>query len=403
MVVRNGRRGADEVETAAVIPAPDARGDLRVAPSIVRYELLHVDAQTGARRGRLHTPHGTIETPVFMPVGTQGSVKAIAPDDLRALNAQIILGNTYHLMLRPGEDLIGAMGGLHRFISWERPMLTDSGGYQVYSLAKTRKITEEGAAFQSHHDGSRHLLTPERSIEIQETLGPDIMMAFDECPPSGAELPYFEASLDRTTRWLHRCVAAWSRQRTSLFGIVQGGLHEQLRRRHAEEVCAIDLPGYALGGFAVGEKPEQMHAGVAFSAPLLPRDKPRYLMGVGTPLDLITCIGSGIDMFDCVMPTRSGRNGLLFTSQGKLVIKNARYARDERPIDAACSCYTCQTFSRAYLRHLYVSDELVAMRLNTLHNLHFYLSLVDGARAAIEQDRFGDYAKAFLGRPSVPE
>jgi queuine tRNA-ribosyltransferase len=297
------------------LPAPDKRGDQRVEPSLVKFELIHSCAQTGARRGRVHTPHGTIETPVFMPVGTAGSVKAIAPDDLHTLGAKIILGNTYHLMLRPGERLIGDLGGLHRFISWDRAMLTDSGGFQVYSLSEKRKITEEGATFQSHLDGSKHVLTPERSIEIQEVLGADIIMAFDECPPAMSERAYMEPSLERTTRWLHRCVKAWNRQRSSLFGIVQGGLYEDLRKRHAEEICALDLPGYALGGFAVGEAPEQMHAGVAFSAPLLPKDKPRYLMGVGTPLDLVTCVGHGIDMFDCVLPTRSARNSLLFTSE----------------------------------------------------------------------------------------
>ncbi len=380
------------------VPPPELRGDQRIAPSLVRFELLHVDATTGARRGRLHTPHGTVETPVFMPVGTQGSVKAIAPDDLTTLGAQIILGNTYHLMLRPTEGLVGALGGLHRFTSWDRPMLTDSGGFQVFSLSERRKITEEGAAFSSHIDGTKHLLTPERSMEIQETLGADVIMAFDECPPAKSEPKYFEASLARTTRWLERCVKAWHRQRSSLFGIVQGGLSEALRRRHTEEVCAFDLPGYALGGFAVGEAPAEMHAGVAFSAPLLPKDKPRYLMGVGTPLDLITCVGAGVDMFDCVMPTRNARNGLLFTSTGKLVIKNAKHTKDERPIDTACDCYTCRTFSRAYLRHLFVANEVVAMRLLTLHNLRHYLSLMAGAREAIEQDRYANFQADYHAR-----
>jgi queuine tRNA-ribosyltransferase len=370
---------------------------------VVRYELLHVDAHTGARRGRVHTPHGTIETPMFMPVGTVGSVKAIAPDDLRTLDAQIILGNTYHLMLRPGEALIGDLGGLHRFISWERPMLTDSGGFQVYSLAEKRKITEDGATFQSHLDGSKHVLTPERSIEIQEVLGADIIMAFDECPPALSERSYMEASMARTTRWLARCSKAWHRQRSSLFGIVQGGLFEDLRKRHVEEICAVDLPGYALGGYAVGEEPAQMHAGVAYTARLLPHDKPRYLMGVGTPLDLVTCVGNGIDLFDCVMPTRNARNALLFTSEGRVVIKNARYARDERPLDPTCSCYTCQNFSRAYLRHLFVANELVAMRLNTLHNLHFYLQLMAQARFAIERDAYREFTAEFLARVTVPE
>lgn len=384
------------------LPAPELRGDQRVAPSLIRYELLHVDAHTGARRGRVHTPHGVIETPMFMPVGTVGSVKAIAPDDLRTLDAQIILGNTYHLMLRPGEALVGELGGLHRFISWERPMLTDSGGFQVYSLAEKRKITEEGATFQSHLDGAKHVLTPERSIEIQEVLGADIIMAFDECPPALSEREYMEASMARTTRWLGRCSKAWHRQRSSLFGIVQGGLFEDLRKRHVEEICAIDLPGYALGGYAVGEEPAQMHAGVAQTAPLLPKEKPRYLMGVGTPLDLVTCVGSGIDLFDCVMPTRNARNALLFTSEGRVVIKNARYARDERPLDPKCGCYTCKNFSRAYLRHLFVANELVAMRLNTLHNLHFYLQLMAQARHAIEHDQYREFSTEFLARPSAP-
>ncbi len=365
------------------------------------FELLHEDAKTRARRGRLTLPHGVVETPIFMPVGTVGSVKAIAPDDLERLGAQIILGNTYHLMLRPGEALVKQMGGLHRFVSWPRPMLTDSGGFQVYSLAQKRKITEEGAAFQSHLDGSRHLITPERSIEIQEALGADIIMAFDECPPSASDRAYLEASLARTTRWLHRCAKAWSRGGSSLFGIVQGGLHPELRKRHAEEICAVDLPGFALGGYSVGETPEAMHEGVAFSAPLLPKDKPRYLMGVGTPLDLILCVGAGIDMFDCVLPTRCARNGLLFTSRGRVVIKNAQHARDEGPLDPECSCYTCRTFSRAYLRHLFVAQELVAMRLNTLHNLHYFLDLMRRAREAIEQDRYAELLAQFIQREAA--
>ncbi|MHB8872808.1 MAG: tRNA guanosine(34) transglycosylase Tgt [Myxococcaceae bacterium] len=376
------------------------RGDLRVPPSPVRFELLHQDARSGARRGRLHTPHGVVETPVFMPVGTAGAVKAMAPDDLERLGAGIILGNTYHLMLRPGAELVGALGGLHRFISWDKPMLTDSGGFQVFSLAQKRKITEEGAAFQSHLDGSHRLLTPESAVEIQETLGADVIMAFDECPPALADRAYFEASLARTTRWLHRCVKAWSRGRSSLFGIVQGGLSLELRRRHAEEVCAVDLPGYALGGYSVGEEPAAMHDGVAHTAPMLPRDKPRYLMGVGTPLDLVTCVGAGVDMFDCVLPTRTARNGLLYTSQGRVVIKNARFARDEGPVDPSCGCYTCRTFSRAYLRHLFVAKELTAMRLNTLHNLHYFLGLMAQARKAIEEDRYEGFEAAFRAGPA---
>ena len=376
-----------------------ARGDSRVAPGPVRFELLHTDASgTNARRGRLHTPHGPVETPIFMPVGTVGSVKAVGPDDLLALDAQIILGNTYHLMLRPGEQLVEEMGGLHQFVSWDRPMLTDSGGFQVFSLSEKRRITEEGATFQSHLDGARHVLTPERSIGIQEALGADVIMAFDECPPAQSERRYFEDSLARTTRWLHRCVKAWSRERSSLFGIVQGGLHDDLRRRHAEEVCAVDLPGYALGGYSVGEAPEAMHAGVAYSAPLLPRDKPRYLMGVGTPLDLVTCVAAGVDMFDCVLPTRCARNGLLFTSQGKVVIRNAAYARDRGPVDPDCACYTCRNFSRAYLRHLFVTQEILALRLNSLHNLAYFLGLMKQVREAIREDRYAAFARDFRDR-----
>jgi len=366
----------------------------------LRFERLHRDASTHARRGRLHTPHGTVETPVFMPVGTQATVKAVGQDDLRALGAEILLGNTYHLMLRPGEELIGELGGLHRFMAWDRALLTDSGGFQVYSLAQSRKITEEGASFQSHLDGSRWLLTPERSVQIQETLGADIIMAFDECPPSKAERAYLEESLARTTRWLHRCAAAWSRGRSALFGIVQGGVDLGLRRRHLEEVCAVELPGYALGGYSVGERREEMHASVAEVAPLLPQDRPRYLMGVGTPVDLVTAVAAGVDMFDCVLPTRCARNGLLFTTQGRLNLRNRVHARDERPPDPGCACYTCRTHSRAYLRHLFAADELLALRLATLHNLHHFLELMRGARAAIEEDRFGGYAEDVRRRES---
>jgi len=366
----------------------------------VRFERLHVDARTHARRGRLHTPHGTVETPVFMPVGTQATVKAVGQDDLQSLGAEILLGNTYHLMLRPGEELIGALGGMHRFMSWNRALLTDSGGFQVYSLAQNRKITEEGASFQSHLDGSRWLLTPERSVQIQETLGADVIMAFDECPPSKSDRQYMEESLARTTRWLQRCAAAWSRERSALFGIVQGGLDLELRRRHLAEVCAIELPGYALGGYSVGERPEEMHASVAEVAPLMPADRPRYLMGVGTPVDLVTAVAAGIDMFDCVLPTRCARNGLLFTHQGRLNLRNATHARDERAPDPDCGCYTCRTHSRAYLRHLFAADELLALRLATLHNLHHYLGLMQGAREAITRDRFQDFADDVRRRES---
>jgi len=363
---------------------------MRTGP--VKFELLRRDSGTQARRGRLQTAHGTVETPAFMAVGTAGTVKAIGPDDLNRLGVEIILGNTYHLMLRPGEELIAEMGGLHRFIGWQRPILTDSGGFQVFSLSKKRSISEEGVQFQSHLDGSSWLLTPERSIEIQQRMGTDIAMAFDECPPAMADRAYLEESLSRTTRWLGRCAEAWKADRCALFGIVQGGLDRELRRRHVEEVCELDLPGYALGGYSVGEDATTMREGVAYSAPLLPVDRPRYLMGVGGPADLVACIGSGVDMFDCVLPTRCARNGLLFTSLGKVVIKNASHAKDPRPLDPNCACYTCVHFSRAYLRHLFMAREILAMRLNTLHNLKYFLDLMAGARAAIEQNRYAAFA-----------
>ena len=372
-------------------------GGTALSGDTARFKVHRTDPLTHARRGSLQTPHGAIETPAFMPVGTAGSVKAVGPDDLERLGAQIILGNTYHLMLRPGEELIAGLGGLHRFISWNRPILTDSGGFQIFSLAQKRKVSEEGVEFLSHLDGDKWLLTPERSIDIQQKLGADIIMAFDECPPALSERSYLEESLARTTRWLDRCVRAWKGEGSALFGIVQGGLHPDLRKQHIEAVCARDLPGYALGGYSVGEEPWAMHEGVAFSAPLLPPDRPRYLMGVGAPRDLIACIGAGVDMFDCVLPTRCARNGLLFTSEGKLVIKNAAFARDPAPLDPDCACYTCQNFSRAYLRHLFMAREILAMRLNTIHNIGFFLNLMNKARAAIEEGQFPQFAAAFAG------
>ena len=344
-----------------------------------------------ARRGKLLLPPGEVDTPQFIPVGTVASVKAIAPDDLRRVGAQIILGNTYHLLLRPGPEVVAQMGGLHRFMSWEGNLLTDSGGFQVYSLAEQRKISEEGAVFRSHLDGSRQELTPERATEIQLQLGSDILMALDECPPSQSPRAYHEEALGRTTRWAIRCKQAWLREdperEHALFGIVQGGLHEDLRVRHAREIAELDLPGYALGGFSVGEAPEAMWEGVGRAAPLLPAQKPRYLMGVGTPEDLVRCVLAGIDLFDCVLPTRVARNGLLFTHRGRLQIKAARYARDPGPADPECGCYTCRTFSRAYLRHLFAARELLAFRLNSIHNL---AETVPGTPAERPQDLPGE-------------
>ena len=362
----------------------------------MKYTITHTDG--AARRGRLELAHGVVDTPQFMPVGTVASVKGIAPDDLHAMGAQIILGNTYHLLLRPGPEVVVEMGGLGKFMSWDKNILTDSGGFQVYSLAHQRKITEAGAVFRSHIDGSRQELTPERAVQIQTQLGSDILMAFDECPPSQVDRAYHEESMARTTRWEKRCQEEWQRlgEPGNLFGIVQGGLHQDLRERHAAEIAALDLPGNALGGFSVGEEPALMWEGVQHAAPLLPAHKPRYLMGVGTPEDLLRCSMAGIDLFDCVFPTRVARNGLLFTRQGRLQIKAARYARDPRPADEECTCYTCRTFTRAYLRHLLAASELLAFRLNSIHNLTFYLDLMRGLREAIEQGGARAYVTRML-------
>jgi queuine tRNA-ribosyltransferase len=371
---------------------------------VLSFQVLATDG--AARRGRLQTPRGEIETPVFMPVGTAATVKTLEPRDLEALGARVVLANTYHLFLRPGHERIQRLGGLHRFMAWPGAILTDSGGFQVFSLGEHGEgregngpglveIAEEGVTFRSHLDGSRHFLSPERAVEVQEALGADVIMAFDECPPALADRAYHEASLARTQRWLVRCREAWRRMEegksgspAALFGIAQGGLFADLRARAIEEAAALDLPGYALGGYAVGESRDRTWEGVARDAPRLPAGKPRYLMGVGTPQDLLAGIAAGIDMFDCVLPTRTARNGLLFTSRGKLVVKNARHADDRRPADPACGCYGCRTFSRAYLRHLFQAGEILGLRLNTLHNLHFYLSLLEGARTAIGEGRF---------------
>jgi queuine tRNA-ribosyltransferase len=372
---------------------------------VIRFQVLSADGT--ARHGRLETPRGALETPVFMPVGTQGTVKTLSPRDLEELGARLILGNTYHLYLRPGHERVRRLGGLHRFMSWGGAVLTDSGGFQVYSLqggegGSLVEIAEEGVTFRSHLDGSRHFFSPEASIRIQLDLGADVIMAFDECPPARSERSYHEQSLARTQRWLVRSRDAWTStepphgERPALFGIAQGGLFPDLRRRAIEEAAALDLPGYALGGYAVGEEPEEMWEGVALHAPELPADRPRYLMGVGTPEDLLAGIAAGIDMFDCVLPTRCARNGLLFTTRGRVVIRNARYADDEGPVDPSCDCYTCRNFSRAYLRHLFKSGEILGLRLNTVHNLHHYLRLMEGARQAIDEGRLAAFRRERL-------
>ncbi len=367
----------------------------------MRFELLKTDG--AARAGRLSTPHGAVETPAFMPVGTQGSVKSLTPEDLRQIGVQILLANTYHLFLRPGHRLVAELGGLHRFMAWEGPTLTDSGGFQVYSLAALGKVNEEGVRFRSHLDGAEHLLTPELSVEIQQALGADVIHPLDECLAHPAPHTKTEASLALTLRWAARAKAAWRRGdgRQAMFGIVQGGGYEDLRRRAAEETCALDFDGHAIGGLAVGEPKPLMLDLLEFTAALLPKDRPRYLMGVGTPPDLLDAVARGVDLFDCVLPTRNARNGQLFTAAGVLTIKQARYATDPRPADEGCPCYVCRTFSRAYLRHLFAARELLAYRLLSLHNLHFYLALMAEMRAAIHAGTFQTFRARFLARYAV--
>jgi queuine tRNA-ribosyltransferase len=362
----------------------------------VRFELLKRDKHTGARRGRLHTPHGSIETPVFMPVGTQATVKAMSPEELKEIGAEIILSNTYHLFLRPGHDVVREAGGLHAFMNWDRSILTDSGGFQVFSLSSLRKITEEGVEFRSHLSGEKLFLSPEKAIEVENALGADIIMAFDECPPYPATREYLKESLERTTRWARRCKEAHRRPYDqALFGIVQGGMERDLRRQSAEELIALDFPGYAVGGLSVGEPKPLMYEVLEFTTPLLPQEKPRYLMGVGSPDDLFEGVERGIDMFDCVLPTRIARNGTCMTSVGKVVIRNATYARDWEKLDPNCDCYTCRNYSRAYIRHLLKADEIFGLRLTTYHNLYFLVQTMRKIREAIEQDRFLAFKKEF--------
>lgn len=364
--------------------------------SAVTYELIKKDSRTKARRGRVNTPHGPIETPVFMPVGTAGTVKAMKPEEVRDMGAQIILGNTYHLYLRPGHEVVKAAGGLHKFMNWERAILTDSGGFQVFSLGAMRKISEEGVEFRSHIDGSKHMLSPEKSMEIQNALGSDIMMAFDECAPYPADRNYVKNSLERTTRWLKRCKEYHKNtEQQSLFGIMQGGMYKDLRKQSAEEIVELDLPGYAIGGLSVGEPKEIMYEVMDDCVDYLPADKPRYLMGVGSPDCLFEGVERGIDMFDCVLPTRIARHGMAMTSQGRVNIKNAKYERDFTPLDPNCDCYTCRNYSKAYLRHLFKSDEILSSMLMTTHNLHFLVNTMAGIRKAIEEDRFLEYKKEF--------
>ena len=370
------------------------------------FRVTHTEGR--ARAGVLSTTHGDVDTPAFMPVGTQGAVKGVTHRDLESLGAEILLSNTYHLYLRPGDDLIARRGGLHRFIGWTKPILTDSGGYQVFSLAERRTITEEGARFRSHLDGSEHLLTPEKATDIQSQLGSDISMVLDECLALPAHEPAVRASMERTLRWACRARERFLARRNgsapgvmstnpgqAQFGIVQGGIHPDLREESARQTVAVGFEGYAIGGLSVGEPPEVMYEVVSHTTPFLPGDRPRYLMGVGTPEDILEAVARGVDMFDCVLPTRNARNGQLFTSRGRINIKNARYAEDDGPVDSSCGCYTCGTFSRAYLRHLYLANEINAATLNTLHNLHFYLDTLRRIRESLRFGRFETFKVAF--------
>ncbi|AUS96277.1 tRNA guanosine(34) transglycosylase Tgt [Clostridium thermosuccinogenes] len=363
----------------------------------IRYELIKKCKQTGARLGRVHTPHGSFDTPVFMPVGTQATVKGMSPDELKEIDAKIILSNTYHLYLRPGQEIIREAGGLHSFMNWDRPILTDSGGFQVFSLGSFRKIEEDGVTFKSHIDGSRHFISPEKAVEIQNDLGSDIIMCFDECTPYPAEYDYAKKSLERTTRWAKRCKEAHKNtERQALFGIVQGGVYKDLREQSAKELVALDFPGYSIGGLSVGEPAELMYEMLECTVPLLPEDKPRYLMGVGSPDYLVEGAIRGIDMFDCVLPTRIGRNGTVMTSRGRIIVRDAKYARDFSPIDPECDCYACRNFTRAYIRHLLKVDEVLGIRLTTWHNLRFLINLMKKVRQAIMEDRLGDFRDEFF-------
>jgi queuine tRNA-ribosyltransferase len=365
------------------------------------FELLIEDRQSKARHGRLVTAHGEIETPTFMPVGTQGSVKAVSPRELRELNAQIILGNTYHLFVRPGIEVIKHFGGLHSFMNWSGPILTDSGGFQIFSLAKLRKITEEGVRFQNHVDGTPAFISPEIAIEIQAALGSDIAMVLDECPPWPCERDYAARSLEMTTRWASRCKNAPRQDRQLLFGIVQGATFEDLRKQSAQAIVDLDFDGYAIGGVSVGEPEEEMIKAVESSEPFLPNDRPRYAMGLGTPPQLLEMIARGMDMFDCVLPTRLARNGTAFMSTGTLNLKNAEFAKDKRPIEEGCACPSCRDFTRGYIRHLIKAEEILGLRLITLHNLHFYIELMRQARAKIDNGTFDAFRKDFVSNYKV--
>mgnify|MGYP000877782371 CR=1 FL=1 len=361
---------------------------------MLSFEVLQTDGK--ARRGRLQTAHGRVETPVFMPVGTQATVKTLTPEDLQEMGVQIILSNTYHLYLRPGAELVERAGGLHRFMNWPGNLLTDSGGFQVFSLSKLRQISDEGVYFNSHIDGSRHFLTPEKVMEIEMSLGADIAMCFDECPPYPCTHQEASQAVERTSHWARRCQAAHHQSDQALFGIVQGSVFPELRRQSAREVVELGFPGYAIGGVSVGEPKDEMYRAVEITAPLLPEDKPRYLMGVGEPEDLLEGVARGIDMFDCVLPTRLARHGTAYTHRGKITLRNAAYAEDFSPVDEECGCYVCRNYSRAYIRHLIKAGEILALRLLSYHNVYFLAKLMENIRSAIENRQFTEFYQNFL-------
>lgn len=362
----------------------------------VTYELIKECSRSGARLGKLHTPHGTFDTPMFMPVGTQATVKTLSPEELYDMGSQVILSNTYHLFLRPGHELIKKAGGLHKFMRYDRGMLTDSGGFQVFSLGAMRKIKEEGVTFRSHIDGSKKFLSPEIATEIQEALGADIAMAFDECIPYPADFDYAKESTLRTTRWAQRCLDTHTGENQSMFGIVQGGMYPELRKMSAEQLTEMDFAGYGIGGLSVGEPKPLMYEILSQTTEHMPKGKARYLMGVGTADCIVEAVNLGVDMFDCVFPTRVARNGTAMIPEGRLVVRNAVYAEDFRPIDERCNCYTCRNFSRAYIRHLFKAEELFALRLLTIHNLHFLLDFTKQIRKAIAEDKFPELRAKFL-------
>ncbi len=362
----------------------------------VTYELLHIDKNSGARRGVVHTPHGDIQTPVFMPVGTQATVKSMTPEEVKEIGAQIILSNTYHLYLRPGEKIVKEAGGLHNFMKWDKPILTDCGGFQVFSLADLRTISEEGVDFRSYLDGSKHFFSPEKVMQIEEDLGADIIMAFDECCPYPSTYEYTKQSMERTTRWAKRCKDAHkTTDKQALFGIIQGGFYEDLRKKSAVDLIKLDFPGYAIGGISVGEPKEEFLKMLKYTAPLMPENKPRYLMGVGSPDYLIEAALAGIDMCDCVLPTRIARNGTAMTWNGKVVVRNATYERDFSPLDEECDCYTCKNYTKAYIRHLIKCKEILGVRLLSIHNLYFLTKLMERVRIEIEQDNLMNFRKEF--------